>query len=52
LDVRNRIERHLSARKRGVVPADLGGQRVRRFVASGGEKKRDIPDKSQREQFR
>jgi len=33
-------------------PADFGGQRVRRFMASGGEKKGDIPDESLCNQFR
>src|SRR5260370_31491894 len=50
-DGRNRIERPLPPGERGVVPADLGGQRVRRFVAGGGEKKRDVPDKTQCQQF-
>src|SRR6266404_3407763 len=52
LDMWNGIERHLSARERRVIPAYFRGQRVRRFVASGGEKKGNVPDKSQRDQFR
>src|SRR5437660_11910318 len=52
LDVRNGIQRNLPAGKRGVIAADLGGQRMRRFVTSGGEKKGHIPDKSQGNEFR
>src|SRR5260370_34192076 len=37
--------------QRIVITANFGGQRVRRFVASGGEKKRQIPDKTHSEEF-
>src|SRR6266852_2541916 len=51
LDVRNGIERNLSTGERRIIPVDFVDPRVRGFEASGGEKNRDIPDKTQRDKF-
>src|SRR6267143_7025085 len=51
LDVRNGIERNLAAKGRSGVASDFGDEGVGRFVASGGEKKGNVPDESESEQF-
>ena len=51
LNVRNGIEGNLSADECGVIATHFGGQRVCCFVASGGKKKCQVPDKTQGEHF-
>jgi hypothetical protein len=46
-DVRQRIERNLSAVKCGGIAAQPGDQRVRAFMARGRKQKDDVPDKSE-----
>lgn len=50
LDVRHGIERDLIGG--GVVPTKFCGKRVRRFVARGGKKKSDEPNKADSEKIR
>jgi hypothetical protein len=42
-NMRDGIERDLSAVECGEVAPDLRGQGVRRFMTGGGEKERDVP---------
>lgn len=51
-DVRDRVERELAAESGGAVAANFGDESVRCFVASGGEKKGDIPDERESQCFR
>ena len=50
-DVRDGIERDLAAVKRGGIATRDGDERVRAFVAGGGEKKNDVPDESEDEKL-
>ena len=50
-DVGNRIERDLATEGSGGVSSKLGGEGVGRFVTGGGKKKRNVPDKAERECF-
>jgi hypothetical protein len=50
--MRNRIQRDLAAESGRFVPSQLGDKRVGSFMASGGEKKSDVPDEPESEKFR
>lgn len=50
-DVRDRIEGDLATEGRGGVSSEFGDEGMGRFVTGGGEKKRNVPDKAERECF-
>jgi len=50
-DVRDGIEGDLASEGRGGVSSEFGDEGVGRFVAGGGEKKSNIPDKAERKSF-
>ena len=51
-DVRQRVERNLTAVKCGGITTEIGDERVAAFVASGGKEKNDVPDETQGQELR
>ena len=50
-NVRDWIERDLAAVEGGGIAAEMSDERMRAFVASGGEEKDDVPDESESEKL-